>query len=387
MKYWGRLATFYLLLVAIFGILLRYAFVNNLGFVFQFFKHTHSHVAFLGWVFNAVFILIIYFYFNTINKTIKWQFYLFQFSIVGMLLTFPFQGYAPLSIAFSTLHIIVSIWFYFSTLRKITGDDPSVKWVKLGAFYMVISNLGPLSLGPILMSHLKDSFIYHLSLQHYLHFQYNGWFVTVLIGLLIKSFNLRLKNDKLIFVLLGWSVIPLFFSTVALIEPHPLYYVIGTIGALAQLIGFVILVLDTSKSYKFKHPLYKVVLMFVACCFLLKTIFQLSIPFPSISGMITTSHNPVIGFLHLIFLGVISNGLLVLLVHEKFIKNDGLTPWAFAMFNMGVVLMVGLLFIQPFYVPADYFTWLFYSTIPIFLGVLLFNWQSWRAKIMTKINS
>jgi len=386
MKYWTRVTTLYLLLVAIFGMLLRYAFVDNLGFVFQFFKHTHSHVAFLGWVFNAVFLLIINAYFKKTTPIIKWQFYLFQFSIVGMLLTFPFQGYAPWSIAFSTLHIIVSIWFYFSTLRKIKGDDPSIKWVKLGAFFMVISNLGPLSLGPIIMSHLKDSFIYHLSLQHYLHFQYNGWFVTVLIGLLIKSFNIKLKHDKTIFLLLGWSVIPLFFSTVALIEPHPLYYIIGTIGAMAQLIGFILLIQNVSARHCFKIPLFRWMLTFVAFCFLLKTFFQLSIPFPSISGMITSSHNPVIGFLHLIFLGVISNGLLVVLVHEKFIKNNRLTAWAFAIFNMGVVLMVGLLFIQPFYVPSDYFTWLFYSTIPIFLGVLVFNWQSWGTKIMTKIN-
>jgi hypothetical protein len=382
MRNWVRLTLCYLLLVGSFGMLLRYAFIHPGGFIFQYIKHTHSHVAFLGWVFNAVFVLIIHAYFKVITKTIKWQFYLFQLSVVGMLLSFPFQGYAPISIAFSTAHIFISIWFYFSTITAIKGTDTSIKWVKLGAFYMVISNIGPLSLGPILMSHLKDSFIYHLSLQHYLHFQYNGWFIVAVIGLFIKLFNLKLKHEKYLFWLLGWSVIPLFFVTIEIIESHFIYRIIGGVGAFAQLVGTVWFIKELYPFLVKQSYIFKLLLITVLCSLLLKSVFQLMVVFPTITGEFIHAHNPIIGFLHLIFLGIISNLLLALFVKIGFIKPGRTTLMAALLFNFGFVAMELLLFAQPLYIPTHYFHWLFYSTIPILLGMGLYTIGGWRSNIV-----
>lgn len=378
MKYRVRLTLFYLLLVSVFGMLMRHAFIQPGGFVFQFLKHTHSHVAFLGWVFNAIFILIVHSYFKYLSRQIKWQFYLFQLSVIGMLCTFPFQGYAPLSIAFSTAHVLISIWFYFTTITKIKGQDSSVKWIKLAAFYMVISNLGPLSLGPILMSDLKDSFIYHLSLQHYLHFQYNGWFIIATVGLLIKYFGIKLPNDKLLFWLLGWSVIPLFFITIEFIEPNPLYRMLGLTGALAQLVGVVVFVKAVWNKLGQESRSIRFLIGVALVAFLLKSVFQLTVAFPSLSSAVVNAQNPVIGFLHLIFLGVITNLLMALFSKAGFVKNHLGTLLAVVLFNFGFIIMVLLLFVQPFYVPPHYFHWLFYSTVPIFVGVLIYNIQGWK---------
>lgn len=384
MKYWGRITLLYLLLVAIFGMLLRYAFINPGGFVFQFIKHTHSHVAFLGWVFNAVFVLVIHAYYKgKVVSSIKWQFYLFQLSVVGMMLSFPFQGYAPLSIAFSTLHVLISIWFYFSTITNIKGRDQSIKWIKLGAFFMVISNIGPLSLAPILVSDLKDTFVYHLSLQHYLHFQYNGWFIVATIGLLINYFKINLRHDKLIFWLLGWSVIPLFFITIEIIESNPIYRLIGGVAALAQLIGVCMLINESLSAFKSQNLSLKVLLTVSFTALIIKSIFQLAVAFPSISAAYISSHNPIIGFLHLIFLGVITNMLLALFIKAGFIKQHWMTLLAVFLFNGGVILMELLLYAQPFYVPAQYFHWLFYTTIPILMGVILFNFKVSSKSIAT----
>jgi hypothetical protein len=382
MRNWVRLTLCYLLLVGSFGMLLRYAFIHPGGFIFQYIKHTHSHVAFLGWVFNAVFILIIYAYFKVITKTIKWQFYLFQLSVVGMLFSFPFQGYAPISIAFSTAHIFISAWFYFSTITAIKGNDTSIKWVKLGAFYMVISNIGPLALGPILMSHLKDSFIYHLSLQHYLHFQYNGWFIVAVIGLFIKLFDLKLKHEKYLFWLLGWSVIPLFFVTMEIIESHFIYRIIGGVGAFAQLVGTVWFIKELYPFLVKQSYIFKLLLITVFCSLLLKSVFQLMVVFPTITGEFIHAHNPIIGFLHLIFLGIISNLLLALFLKAGFIANNTKTLIGVLLFNVGFVAMEMLLFIQPFYVPTDYYFRLFLTTIPILIAIVVFNLSGWRSKVV-----
>ena len=150
MSHWSKIALIYLVLVGIIGLLLRYSFLGDTGFIFQYLKHAHSHVAFLGWVFNALFVLIIH---NSVSKSksINWQFYLFQISVVGMMISFPLQGYGAVSIAFSTAHIFISVWFYFSVINRLGDADPGVRWVKIGGFYMLISNIGPLMLAPIMI--------------------------------------------------------------------------------------------------------------------------------------------------------------------------------------------------------------------------------------------
>ncbi len=379
MKHWPKITLFYLLFVALFGLLLRYAFISPGGFVFQYFKHTHSHVAFLGWVFNALFILVLRFYVDQLTRQIKWQFYLFQISILGMLLTFPFQGYAALSITFSTLHIFISIWFYFTTISAIGNQDQTVKWINLAAFYMVVSNIGPLALAPILILGLKDSVVYHLSLQHYLHFQYNGWFFVAAIGLIIKTYNIKFNKSNLLFWLLAWSVIPLFFSTVAIIIDHSLYRGIGAVGALAQLTGILLFFPSLRKAIIQQSNTERLLIFIVMLCMMAKGIFQLSISIPAISASFINLHNPIIGFLHLVFLGIITNLLVLMFIKSGFINVGRLTFLAAILFNLGFFIMVGLLFIQPLYVPSNYFQYLFWSSIPILIGVVLFNIQAFVA--------
>ena len=122
-KLWFNIALFNFFIAACIGVLLRYSFITpSSWFKFPYWLHAHSHVASLGWVYLALFALLIYAFLpeKTQKKPIYKRLFIFiQVSVVGMLITFPIQGYAAWSIVFSSLHILLSyafIWRFWKDL-------------------------------------------------------------------------------------------------------------------------------------------------------------------------------------------------------------------------------------------------------------------------------
>ena len=129
-------------IAATLGLLLRYAFVGNLGFNYRFLTHAHSHIAMLGWVYLMLYTCIVhYFVPNGQNKTFYNRlFWITQIAVIGMLFSFPFQGYAAISITFSTLHILCSYVFVFKLWKDMRIDNPFVKqMVKWALSFMVLT--------------------------------------------------------------------------------------------------------------------------------------------------------------------------------------------------------------------------------------------------------
>ena len=105
-----QMAMTYFLVAAILGLLLRFYPILGLDFNYRFVVHGHSHIALLGWVYVALTTLLHFCFLEKkkSSRTYKRIFWFTQATLIGMLLTFPFQGYALLSIVFSTLFLIVS---------------------------------------------------------------------------------------------------------------------------------------------------------------------------------------------------------------------------------------------------------------------------------------
>src|SRR5690625_4705212 len=132
------------LVAALLGLFMRYVYVGtiNIPFKYGYFIHAHSHIAILGWVYLALFGLFISNLLPTWYKKYKRLFWITQISIVGMLFSFPFQGYAAASITFSTLHVIASYFFiyYFWRDTKEQKSHASKMIIKF-LFYLFISLL------------------------------------------------------------------------------------------------------------------------------------------------------------------------------------------------------------------------------------------------------
>ena len=111
------IALFNFFIVSLIGVLLRAYPLYTIPFPsFKNLLHAHSHFAFGGWVMPALLAMILK-YFPEIAQRLPMKHLrniclLMFISSYGMLLSFPFQGYALVSIIFSSLSIISG--FYLS---------------------------------------------------------------------------------------------------------------------------------------------------------------------------------------------------------------------------------------------------------------------------------
>ena len=143
---WLNISFLYLFVIAVLGGLLRLMAFVPTGLNYSNLLHTHSHIAFLGWIYNILFTIIIYSFLKPEKqkkKTYSVIFWLTQIANLGMLFSYPFQGYGAVSISFTTMHIFCSYAFAFYFLKdaKSSSDNYSkhklqFSFIKAAIFFM-----------------------------------------------------------------------------------------------------------------------------------------------------------------------------------------------------------------------------------------------------------
>ncbi len=318
---WAKLALFNFLILASVGLLLRYKILFPLPVVdHKHLMHGHSHFAFAGWVSLALYIAIIYLL--QPNEIEKKQFnrllWIHQISSYGMLFTFPFMGYAAPSIAFSTLSILISYWFTFLVWRKIknlTTISFEKKWLYAALICNIVSSAGTFALAYMMVNKILHQNWYFGAVYFYLHFQYNGWFLFTILGLLFvylrKWMNaLQIKRSNLFFQLLFITVIPAWFLSMLWMNVPTWMYYAAVAAAVVQLIAiyfFIQILFENRKSIlPGLHPMTKWLWIFSGLSFLLKIIMQALSSVQELNKYAFGIRPIVIGFLHLVLLGFVS---------------------------------------------------------------------------------
>lgn len=300
----------WLCIAVVFAIILRSSFMFGMGswFNYKYFLHTHSHIAFLGWIFNIIYYFLLKQYELLELKKYGILYVLLNISVLGMLLTYPFQGYAALSILFTTLHILFSYIFAFFFVKDTKGKKSiHRKFALAGIFFMTISSVGPFMLGPIISMGLKETIWYDLAIYFYLHFQYNGWFLMSLISIIV--FKIKVIDTD------NWNrAFNLFFvSTILNLSLSTLWtnpgWVINILSVLSSMMQFHALFLmskDLHNYFKtvdrFQSYIYKLIFLLIT----LKVFFALTGSIQEVAYFVYYNRNLVIGFLHLVFLGIIT---------------------------------------------------------------------------------
>ena len=144
-------------LVALSGLFLRsYPFLSAPFFDFRNMVHGHSHFAFGGWV-MPILIWMILQYFPVLAAKVAWHHWrniaiITLVSAFGMLASFPFQGYALVSICFSTLSIIGSFYLAIVLIKAMRGEEnkTSLRFLRAGLIYGALSAIGPFATGPLI---------------------------------------------------------------------------------------------------------------------------------------------------------------------------------------------------------------------------------------------
>ena len=318
-----KLPLVFFFIASILGLALRWHYFQPIaGFNYPFWLHAHSHLMFLGWIFNALSIgFVIFFLPKTLQEWYKKPFYMINLLVLGMLITFPLQGYGIYSIAVSTLHtvavIVVCVRFFKDT--RINKLDNALWFARISLVFFLISALGPFVVGALVANGLGQSDWYHLAVYYYLHFQYNGVFTFGIFALFFhllqhKGISVDINQVKKFRVLLFVSCFPAYALSTLWTSPPTFLYVLGLLAALGQLIA--LYYLSTALGGRWANLKQvvslptQVLLVTSLLSLVVKFILQLFSVYPSVAMLAYEIRFYVIAYLHLVLIGAISFFLL-----------------------------------------------------------------------------
>lgn len=394
LRRYTRIALFNFLLIATIGVVLRYKIAFYLPFVDQkHLLHGHSHFAFAGWVTHTLIILLVRYMASVKGEATwikyKWIINANLITAYGMLISFPIQGYGLFSIIFSTLNIFVSYafaFYYWKDLNGVAIKSVGHWWLKLSLLFNVLSSFGAFSLAFMMATKNMHQSWYLASVYFFLHFQYNGWFFFACMGLATLKFFVHMPQKilKQIFWHFALACIPAYVLS-ALWLPIPSWtYIIVVLAAFMQAAGWVLTIKQTRKQQAFiqsisaSNTLWVLVLSCIALS--IKLLLQLGSTIPSLSKLAFGFRPIVIGYLHLILLGVISLFLVGYMMSEKMIVSNIQAKRAVKIFIAGVIINELLLMIQGIaamtFTPTPFINEsLLAAALIIFTGLLILNFS------------
>lgn len=397
-KAWFQISLLNFFLAASLGALMRFAFVEEVSWMdYRNVMHGHSHVAMLGWVYMAIYGLLVSVVLQpdeTRKKYYSRLFWVTQLSVLGMLIAFPLFGYTAVSIVFSSLHIICSYFFvitFWKDFRPVKKRWSTV-FIKTSLVFMVLSTLAIWCLVPVMVSDMKGSAVYYALIQFFLHFQFNGWFIFSLLGLLFwfleqeSAVSMQLVKPFYRFLLV--ATILTYVLAVTWSTPLALLFYVNSLGVLMQLIALYYFLSwlnknsETLRSY-FNGP--SAILFFIAvAAFILKILAQSVLVVPAVAEIAYTIRNFVIGFLHLLLLGMVTTFLLAFArkcnkFQVNYVYKAGLVFLILGIIGSELLLFVqGTMFWLAMGFMPYYYEMLFIISLCIPLGILLLITTSFR---------
>ena len=377
-----KLAVIFFIISALYGLFLRfYSIVDFISIDYKKILQGHSHIAFLGWGFLAVITIVDLTFLSKITlkaKSFNTLYKIMAFSILGMLFSFPIQGYRLLSIAFLSIFLISSYIYLWKQLILLkTKKNYSAKFIKTGIYFYFLSSLAIWLIG-IVSAKYGKTVLYYNTIYFYLHFLYNGFFVFTLLGLFFEYIKRLPINNSLIkktYYLNAAACIPAYSLSLFWTNVPNYIYIIGFIAGLLQLISLyyiykiAVIFLKTKMS-----SLVKNVFLFVFTSYFIKIVIQFVSVFPIIFQKgLQLKHYFIIGYLHLFTLGFMSMFIILLLLLNTKIKLDknGIYTLMFGVFLSEFLLFLqGILLLYNTYIPK-YQLSLFLVSLLMPLGMLI----------------
>jgi len=351
-----KIALLFFLVSGTYGWLMRLQRVVSLPhFTYGSYLQAHSHVTFLGWGFLSVTSLLVYVFVPELikKKTIQYSFWIMIVTLIGMLISFPVQGYKLFSILFLSIYLMTSYVYLAVIYRGLkTKQSQSVSFVKTGILYYYLSSLA-IWVIPVISLKIGKGELYHSAIGFYTHFLYNGFFVLVLFGLFVqylynnKEMEVNSVVVKKFYLLTNFAVIPSFFLVLLQNETYSSLAVVASfIGVIFQLLSLVFLGRLTRHFHQLivGKKIYIGVFHTVISAYFIKEVLQFFSAFPWLTKQaILLSQYLVIGYIHLFTLAFMS--LFLILFFVLFTENK-LSKLGVVSLMSGVILTESWLFIN-----------------------------------------
>jgi len=190
---------------------------------------------------------------------------------------------------------------------------------------------------------------------------------------------------------INFAVIPTYALSALWIKPHLIIYVISFVSALIQIIAFIRFYPFIKKAFaKWKPKLSKIVTQLYRLAFMIfgvKLIIQLLSATPLIANIGYKLKNYfVIGYLHLIFLGMFSLFFIGWHIHNKGYQVNKMAKNGLYLFMIGILLTEIVLFGNGFLTWArldlipEYSNLMFYFSLFMPIGLILFFIGQYKTK-------
>ncbi len=358
---WLRIVLFNFFIAASMGLLLRLAHIVEIPWMdFKHMMHAHSHTAMLGWLFMLLYGLILDRFTTpgeSSRKIHRVLFWAAQVCVVGMMFSFPVQGYGPVSITFTTAHLLVAYIISVTLLQNIRGAGKnSVKLMRTALLFMVISTIGVWLIGPIKAGLFGNSVMYYASIQFFLHFQFNGWFTFAVLAFVFQQIEqsgrtVSRKEFRWFYGLLIISLVLTYALSVAWSTPEGWLFWVNGIGVLVQLAALILflrIILNHSEVFLKKgRTLLNALYIIALVSFTGKILIQTAVVVPQVAVISYTIRQFVVGFIHLTMLGSITCYFLATLTENgQLHTKQPTTRYGLTLLTLGLVLSEVLLFLQ-----------------------------------------
>jgi hypothetical protein len=397
---WVRICLLHLSIVAFLGMLLRSKIIFSLPLIdYKYLLNAHSHFAFGGWVSLMLMTLLVFEILPEEKRSGRkyvWLLGAIAVNAWGMLLSFPFQGYAFLSILFSTLFIFTTYifsWVYIRDISRLPLNSSAKLLIITGLICLVVSSIGPFTLAYLLATHSGNFLLFKNAVYTYLHFQYNGFFTFSVLGILFEKIHVlserAKRNTRLFSILLCTSILPSAFLSYLWQYPSSHYRFIALIGAITTLASvlYFALIFSTVRNY-FTTPVSRVLGIMSLASFMLKMVLQSGTIVPAIGNVVFGDRPVIIGFLHLVFLGFVTLFAIAYLLQNNMVDiRPKITSLAVKVFAGSVILNEVILMSQGlgimFQQNSTIYPWLLWiAGIGLFLSSLIVAISNMRSKMV-----
>lgn len=347
--------------------------------------HSHSHLALLGWLFIAAFLIFLTSFWKTIEKRKQAFAILFTLSFSSLLMfcAFLYQGYGIYSIAISTIHIFIEYWAAIFIIKHLNKQAI----LKAGRFFiigaliaLVLSSIGPFALGFISANGLKEQPLFEIAIYYYLHFQYNGWLTLFLIGLFsILLYKKRLPINEPLLQLAFWiyfsALFPSFLLSILWADLGTTVEIFAAFGSIAQWAAVILMLVsfkDTFILLKNQLPRTTWVMLIISFSLLfIKSTLELGLIHPELASLVNTTRSVIVGYLHLTLLGFLSILILAQYQIQGITSTSRLAVYSFTIFFIGFILNELLLFFQALAQWTNHFTIPCYANGLLLAAILL----------------
>jgi hypothetical protein len=384
-KIWINLSIFNLCTVAFLGFALRSKALFELRFIdYNHLVDGHGHFAFEGWVTLSLLLLFVseFLPLNESERPVyQWSFGGIVITSWLLLISFSLQGNSTITNILLTVFFIILYVFSGFFLKDIlkTNLNRPVKILAVSAIIcMILSTMGALTIAVLFAVKSRNGIYYRDAMYTYLHFQYNGFFTLAVMALLFQKLltkvNEQTKNNISRFsVLLTLSVLPSLFLSFLWHDPHYIFRAIAVAGVVLVFLcflWFIKITLSAREAINSIHPYIRYLGILSMTAFVIKEFLQGFTIFPLIGNAVFGNRPTIMGFLHLVFLGMATLFILawysykgVLTIENKFTKIS------LIVFSCGVILNELSLMIQGF---ESMFV----------IGYAFFGWALWGISII-----